>query len=67
MREEPEFRLWTEGGWRCEYWIVTEKGELRLFCNNQLQRSQSIEGGKAALAMAQQWRVLLLRDNPRLG
>ena len=60
MREEPEFRLWTEGAWRCEYWVVAHKGELRLYRHDDIERSHQVSGGEAALAVSQQWRDLIL-------
>lgn len=67
MRTGPELRLWTEGAWRCEYWLVDDKGQLRLYRHADLKRSHNVSegGGKAALALSASWRSEALRDNPQ--
>ena len=55
----PELVLWIEGGWRCEFWLVESRGQLRLYCDNELYRTLEIGGG-VAFAVAQEWRTIIL-------
>lgn len=34
--ERPGFQLWSEGGWRCEWWTVDGKPQVRLYLDAYL-------------------------------
>ena len=61
--DEAHFTLWTEGAWRCEYWMAGGKGELRLYHDATLQRTHLVAGGEPALLMSREWRSLVLRNS----
>ena len=65
MTNSPGFRLWTEGAWRCEYWITNGAGELRLYFKDAVQSTQYVEGGEAVLATSSEWQTMVRSGNQR--
>ena len=65
MPEKPELIVWTDGGWRCEYWHIERTdsaGELRLYHGDSVLRSVAVNGDSNGWATAKEWRVTVLED-----
>ena len=62
MPNKPERLIWSEGLWRWEYRQADGgHGDLRLYDGAAIMRSARVTGGAVVLAVASDWRTIVLR------
>ena len=49
--------LWSEGSWRCEYWVVAGVGFLRLYQGDHVITWAPSKGGDADSEQLSRWRA----------
>ena len=63
LHSASQFGIWTDGKWRCDYWLSAGRRQLRLYHDNQVERTHILQPGESPTAMAHAWQQLVLGNN----